>query len=72
MDELHHSRRVSDPLLKRSVQSYLAANTTVNQPFSDARLDWRDAERIRFVLDVLTEGLSPSNNPVLNPLGGRR
>ena len=32
-------------------------------------LDWRDAERIRFVLDFLTEGLSPSNNPVLNPLG---
>src|SRR5262249_47065443 len=27
------------------------------------------SERVRFVLDVLTEGLSPSNNPLLNPLG---
>jgi polyhydroxyalkanoate synthase subunit PhaC len=58
-----------NPLLKRTMQAYLAANDTVNQLFSDADLDWRDAERMRFVLDVLTEGLSPSNNPVLNPLG---
>src|SRR6201991_1221122 len=58
-----------NPLLRRTMQAYLATNDTVNQLFSDASLDWRDAERIRFVLDVLTEGLSPSNNPVLNPLG---
>ena len=58
-----------NPLLKRTMQAYLAADDTVNQLFSDAHLDWRDAERMRFVLDVLTEGLSPSNNPVLNPLG---
>jgi poly[(R)-3-hydroxyalkanoate] polymerase subunit PhaC len=58
-----------NPLLKRTMQTYLAANDTVNQLFSDAHLDWRDAERMRFVLDVITEGLSPSNNPVLNPLG---
>ena len=58
-----------NPLLKRTMQAYLAANNTVNQLFSDAHLDWRDAERIRFVLDVITEGLSPSNNPALNPLG---
>ena len=53
----------------RTMQAYLATNNTVDQLFSDADLDWRDAERIRFVLDVLTEGLAPSNNPVLNPLG---
>ena len=58
-----------NPLLKRTMQAYLATNTTVDQLFSDAHLDWRDAERIRFVLDVITEGLSPSNNPLLNPLG---
>ena len=58
-----------NPLLKRTMQAYLPANDTVNQLFSDANLDWRDAERMRFVLDVITEGLSPSNNPVLNPLG---
>ncbi|MCW2555997.1 MAG: poly(3-hydroxyalkanoate) synthetase [Mycobacterium sp.] len=58
-----------NPLLRRTMQAYLAANSTVEALFSDADLNWRDAERIRFVLDVLMEGLSPSNNPVLNPLG---
>src|SRR3954469_25062327 len=58
-----------NPLLRRTMQAYLATNNTVEQLFSDANLDWRDAERIRFVLDVLTEGLAPSNNPILNPLG---
>jgi polyhydroxyalkanoate synthase len=58
-----------NPLLKRTMQAYLATNKTVDQLFSDADLDWRDAERMRFALDVITEGLSPSNNPLLNPLG---
>jgi class II poly(R)-hydroxyalkanoic acid synthase len=58
-----------NPLLRRTMQAYLATNNTVNQLFLDADLDWRDAERIRFVLDLLTEGLAPTNNPILNPLG---
>ena len=41
----------------------------MDELLSDAHLDWRDAERLRFVLDVLTEGLSHSNNSLLNPLG---
>ena len=60
---------VSNPILKRTMQGYLAANKTVDQLFSDARLDWRDAERMRFVLDFVTEGLAPSNIPLVNPLG---
>lgn len=68
-------KRFADPawqgnaLLHRTMQAYLATNSTVDQLFSDANLDWRDAERVRFVLDFLSEGLSPSNNPVLSPLG---
>jgi polyhydroxyalkanoate synthase len=68
-------KRFADPawrgnlLLHRTMQAYLATNNTVDQLFSDADLDWRDGERIRFVLDFLTEGLAPSNNPVLSPLG---
>jgi class II poly(R)-hydroxyalkanoic acid synthase len=58
-----------NPLLRRTMQAYLATNNTVDQLFSDADLDWRDGERIRFVLDVLTEGLAPSNNPIVSPLG---
>ena len=57
-----------NPLLKATMQAYLATNETVNALFSDAELDWRDAERMRFVIDLLTEGLAPSNNPLLNPL----
>lgn len=57
-----------NPLFKRSMQAYLATNDTVDALFSDADLDWRDAEWMRFVLDNVMEGLSPSNNPLLNPL----
>jgi polyhydroxyalkanoate synthase len=58
-----------NPLMKRSMQAYLAAVDTVEGLFTDAELDWRDAERIRLVLDVVMEGLSPSNNPLISPLG---
>ena len=59
----------TNPLMKRSVQAYLAAAEFVANLFADAELDWRDAERIRFVLDVVMEGLAPSNNPLISPLG---
>ena len=58
-----------NPLLKRTMQAYLAADETADKLFDDAELDWRDAERIRFLLDVITEGLAPSNNPFISPLG---
>ena len=68
-------KRFSDPawqnntLTKRSMQAYLAAVELVDRLFADAELDWRDAERIRFVLNVIMEGLAPSNNPLISPLG---
>ena len=40
----------------------------------DAYLDWRDAERVGFVVRNLVEAASPSNNPLINPRsveGGR-
>jgi polyhydroxyalkanoate synthase subunit PhaC len=61
----------SNPLTKRSMQAYLAAAELVDNLFADAELDWRDAERIRFVLNVIMEGLAPSNNPLISPLGWR-
>ena len=57
-----------NPLLKRSMQTYLAATEIVDALLRDAELDGRDAERIRFVLDVVMEALAPSNNPLINPL----
>ncbi len=59
----------SNPLMKRSMQAYLAADDTVDGLLSDVDLSWRDAERVRFVRDVVMEGLAPSNNPVISPLG---
>ena len=58
-----------NPLLHRTMQAYLAAADTRRRLFADADLDWRDAEKMRFVLDNLVEALSPSNNPLISPLG---
>ena len=58
-----------NPLLKRTMQAYLAATDTADGLFADADLDWRDAEKMRFVLDNLIEGLAPTNNPLISPLG---
>ena len=56
-----------NPLLKRVVQTYLAAGGTVEQLLDDANLDWREDRRMRFVVDNVVAALAPSNNPVLNP-----
>jgi polyhydroxyalkanoate synthase len=57
-----------NPLLRRVVQAYLAAGATVETLLADARLDWQDDERMRFVVQNIVEALAPSNNPLLSPL----
>lgn len=58
-----------NPLLHRIMQAYLAGAETAEGLLGDAALDWRDQEKMQFVLDNLVEGLAPSNNPLLSPLG---
>jgi hypothetical protein len=58
-----------NPLLHRTMQAYLAMTETAETLFADGDLDWRDAEKMRFVLDNVTEGLAPTNNPLMSPLG---
>jgi polyhydroxyalkanoate synthase len=58
-----------NPLLHRIMQAYLAAAETAEGLLTDAQLDWRDAEKMRFVVDNVVEGLAPSNNPLISPLG---
>jgi polyhydroxyalkanoate synthase subunit PhaC len=58
-----------NPALRRIMQAYLAASDTADALYRDADLDWRDGERMRFVLDNIIEGCSPSNNPFFSPLG---
>jgi polyhydroxyalkanoate synthase len=56
-----------NPVLKRTLQSYLAAARAAETLVEDARLDWRDAERMRFLITNLIEAAAPSNNPFINP-----
>ncbi len=58
-----------NPLLHRIMQAYLAAAETADGLLADAGLDWRDAEKMQFVVDNAIEGLAPSNNPLISPLG---
>jgi poly[(R)-3-hydroxyalkanoate] polymerase subunit PhaC len=57
----------SNPLLRATVQAYLAWAGTVESLLADADLNWRDSERMRFVLSNLIDAVSPSNNPLINP-----
>ena len=58
-----------NPLLHRIMQAYLAGAETAEGLLDDAQLDWRDNEKMRFVVDNVVEGLAPSNNPLISPLG---
>src|SRR5271156_3354767 len=58
-----------NPLLHRIMQGYLAVAETADELLEDANLDWRDHDKMRFVLDNLVEGLAPSNSPLISPLG---
>ncbi|HKD87846.1 MAG TPA: alpha/beta fold hydrolase [Streptosporangiaceae bacterium] len=55
--------------LKRAMQAYLATAQAADLMLATADLDWRDSERLRFVLTNLIAAASPSNNPLLNPAG---
>jgi polyhydroxyalkanoate synthase len=56
-----------NPLLRRTMQAYLAAAQTAEGVVAEAGLDEKDAERAGFVLTNLIDALAPSNNPLLNP-----
>lgn len=67
-------RRFSDPewsqnpVLKRIVQIYLAADELAEGLLADAPMEWRDAERMKFVLSNILEAAAPSNNPLISPV----
>jgi poly[(R)-3-hydroxyalkanoate] polymerase subunit PhaC len=56
-----------NPLLRRTMQAYLAAAQTAEGLVAEAGLDEADSERVGFVLTNLVDALAPSNNPLLNP-----
>jgi polyhydroxyalkanoate synthase subunit PhaC len=57
-----------NPVLSRTVQAYLACAGTAEMLLADAGLDWRDGERMRFVLTNLIDAAAPSNNPLISPV----
>jgi len=58
-----------NPLLRRSVQAYLAAAQTAEALVDGAELGWRDDTRMKFLLTNLIAAAAPSNNPLLSPVG---
>jgi polyhydroxyalkanoate synthase len=56
-----------NPLLRRTLQTYLAAGQAARGLVDDAELDWGDGQRMGFIVDNLVEASAPSNNPFLNP-----
>jgi class II poly(R)-hydroxyalkanoic acid synthase len=57
-----------NPFLRRLVQGYLAAGETAGALTKEAQLDWRDHERMSFVVDNVVDALAPSNNPLVSPM----
>src|SRR5260370_1126923 len=70
----HGARRFADPgwpdnpLRHRAVQAYLAAGQAAEELLADAGLNWRDNERLKFLLGNLIAAAAPSNNPVISPV----
>ncbi len=61
----------TNPVLKRVAQSYLITSTTAEQLIGDANLAWRDERRVRFLVQNVSEALSPSNLPLVNPASAK-
>jgi polyhydroxyalkanoate synthase subunit PhaC len=60
---------LANPVLRRTVQAYLAVAASAEALVDGADLGWRDDTRVRFLLANLIAAVAPSNNPVLNPSG---
>jgi len=56
-----------NPVLRRLMQAYLAGSRTAEDLLDGANLEWRDAERLKFLLTNVIAAMAPSNNPLLSP-----
>jgi poly[(R)-3-hydroxyalkanoate] polymerase subunit PhaC len=56
-------------ILKRILQAYLAGSELAEGLLADADLDWRDGERVGFIIRNIVDAVAPSNIPLLNPAG---
>jgi polyhydroxyalkanoate synthase subunit PhaC len=60
---------IQNPVLRRIVQAYLAGSRAAEDLLAGASadLDWRDVERLKFLLTNVIAAVAPSNIPLLNP-----
>lgn len=71
--EAGRDKRFADPgwtssaVRKRFMQAYLAVSQSARETFDELDLDWKDNEKLGFILDNLIDATAPSNNPLLNP-----
>ena len=56
-----------NPILRRTLQAYLAAAASAETLVAGAELGWRDDTRLKFLLANLIAAAAPSNNPLLSP-----
>lgn len=59
---------MQNPLLRRTVQAYLASGQTINGIVKDVPMSWEDSERLNFAVTNVVEALAPSNNPFISPV----
>jgi class II poly(R)-hydroxyalkanoic acid synthase len=57
-----------NPVLRRVMQAYLATCEMAEGLVQDVPMEWRDAERMQFFVMNVLEAVSPSNNPLINPV----
>ena len=57
----------SNPMLRRTVQTYLTLGETARALVDDTDLGWSDNKRVSFLIDNVIDACAPSNNPLLNP-----
>jgi polyhydroxyalkanoate synthase len=56
-----------NPVLHRLCQAYLVGSSSLERLVEEADLDWRNEQRLRFVVQMLVDAMAPSNHPFLNP-----
>jgi poly[(R)-3-hydroxyalkanoate] polymerase subunit PhaC len=61
-----------NPAYRRLMQLYLAWAREVEEVVEEADLQWRDAERARFLATVVTSALAPTNSLLGNPEAMKR
>ncbi len=59
---------MQNPLLRRTVQTYLLSGQTINDIVGDVPMGWEDSQRLDFAVTNFVDAIAPSNNPFISPV----